>query len=171
MRMSANAFKPRPDLRDLAAKLIAAYGGGFGNIDSLGSDIVPAFASRLLAEGVLLDGAGAKMVEGRPSKCHDNAQDYARAHPAATWWTGLALNHYEHGNGWASHSWAVTSHGAIIETTERRQLYFGLPAALDESLGDEFLPSDVRRIEGNFRRLRDLRAGVFATCAMRQMPF
>ena len=70
-----------------------------------------------------------------------------------------------------SHSWAVTSHGAIIETTARRRLYFGLPAALDESLDDQFAPSDIRRIEGNFRRLRDSRSGVFATRLVHQMPF
>ena len=169
--MSANTFAPRPDLRTLAARLTAAVGGSFRDVDSLGSDIVPGFAARLLSEGVLLDGSGARLAEGRPSKCHDNGQDYVALHPAATWWTGLGLNMDEDGGGWASHSWAVTSHGAIIETTVRRRFYFGLPAALDESLEDEFTPSDVRRAEGNFRRLRDLRAGVFATCAIRQMPF
>jgi hypothetical protein len=140
--------------------------GRFKDVDSLNGDIVPLFCGRLLSEGVLLNGSGARMIKGVPSKCHDNAQWYADAHPAATWWTGLALNEDADGGGWVSHSWAVTSHGAIIETTARRCLYFGLPAAMDDSLEDEFMPAERRRIEDNFCRLRELRAGIFATCVI-----
>jgi hypothetical protein len=56
-----------------------------------------------------------------PSRCHENALTLAVKH-LAEWWTGFALSD----DGiWRMHSWGFHE-GQVIETTEKRTLYYGV---------------------------------------------
>ena len=139
----------RSDLVALRSRLLLLGGHGLVGGSRLANEFEAAGVAFLLANGRTFEGAGARVIVGEPSRCHENAQLYARLHPAAIWWTGLALSD----DGlWRSHSWAMTSHGALIETTQKRLRYFGIPAALDPVFADEFSLSDRARIRRRFGR-------------------
>jgi hypothetical protein len=139
----------RSDLVALRSRLLSLGGRDLVGGGRLAVEFEPAGVAFLLANGRAFEGASARVIRGEPSRCHENAQLYARLHPAAIWWAGLALSD----DGlWRSHSWVMTSHGALIETTERRLRYFGIPAALDPVFADEFSPADRTRIRRRFGR-------------------
>jgi hypothetical protein len=56
-----------------------------------------------------------------PNQCHENALVLA-INKTAEWWTGFALSD---DRVWRMHSWGFGV-GNVIETTERRELYFGV---------------------------------------------
>lgn len=125
----------RPDLADLTLRLLAAGGVRVvGDHGRLSVELEPLFVSRLLDHGVLRDGRGAKRRKGGmyPSQCHDNSRELAERFRSYQHWTGLALSQDQ---AWRIHSWVVTPF-QIIETTEPRRLYFGLPASEDPSFAD-----------------------------------
>lgn len=139
----------RPDLAALERRALSLGGQRLVGGLRLANEFEPAGVALLLSSGRVFEGAGARLVPGIPSRCHENAQSYTRAHPWAIWWSGLALS----ADGrWRSHSWAMTARGAIIETTEARVRYFGIPAALDPVFVDEFSPADKARIRRRFAR-------------------
>lgn len=105
-----------------------------------GRRVVPRFEedlAALLRGGQLLDADGARILEGEPSQCHANT---ARLHVTREWaaWTGWALSP----DGlWRQHSWAMTTTGRIVETTEPRLLYYGVH--LQGEALEEFLDNNL----------------------------
>ena len=83
---------------------------------------------RLIADGRHADDVTAFAVGGGRCDCHANAARLwrnrnAERHDVVAIGTGYALSD----DGlWRQHSWTVTSTGAVIETTEPRERYFGL---------------------------------------------
>lgn len=139
----------RPDLAALERRVLSLGGHHLVGGIRLASEFEPAGVALLLLSGRVFAGTGIRLVPGIPSRCHENAQNYTKAHPWALWWSGLALSS---DGGWRSHSWAMTSRGAIIETTEQRLRYFGIPAALDPVFADDFSNADRTRIRRRFAR-------------------
>lgn len=88
----------------------------------------------LLDRGVMFDAAGAVLQRSRMSQCHENAAVLA-AEGRVRIATGYALSD----DGiWRQHSWVVGRHDDIlIETTERREAYFGV--LLDEAAQRRFM--------------------------------
>ena len=76
-----------------------------------------------------------------PQQCHRNVRDLIvrnvrdvggliiRPMPLLQEWTGLTYN--VHDQGWIHHSWGV-NHGKIIETTTRRDAYYGYPTLYEQ---------------------------------------
>ena len=137
----------RSDLDLLVTYLLTKGGEAIVNDGGLDLDFPTIFVARLKAHGRFFDGSLARLVLGSPSQCHDNAEEYTELHPTAVWWTGFALS--EDGR-WRVHSWVLTGHSALVETTEKRVLYFGLPAALDPTFDDRFSRSDMSRIRRRY---------------------
>lgn len=141
----------RADLVALSSRLLSLGGTRVvGDDYFLEAEFEPVVVDLLLTAGLVFEGAGARLVVGRPSRCHDNAQDYAERHPAAIWWTGLGLSP---DGAWRSHSWVTTGHGAVIETTEARVRYLGIPAAFDPSFDEAFNSADRARIKRRWRAM------------------
>jgi hypothetical protein len=139
----------RPDLALLERRLLQEGGTTLVGGDGLAGELEPLFVQALLTQGIVSDGRNARLVPGAPSRCHENAARYVALHPAAAWWTGLALS--DDGR-WRVHSWAVTSHGTLVETTTPRLRYLGLPAAFDPIFVDEFSPARRTVAMRRFRR-------------------
>jgi hypothetical protein len=78
----------------------------------------------LLERGVEYDRTHAQWRRGRPSDCHDNARRLVSRGIAVGWATGYALTFSD--GLWRQHSWAMRADGRIIETTTRRDMYFGV---------------------------------------------
>ena len=76
----------------------------------------------LIKEGVFFEPADWLFVEGQPSACHRNS--------IALWQCGQVIaigSGYALSDGfWRQHSWGWKETGQIVETTEGRDLYFGL---------------------------------------------
>lgn len=92
----------------------------------------------LLARGRAFGGA-ARLILGQPCQCHMNAADLWEAHRGKlAIVTGYALSR----DGlWRQHSWLLRTHPtahqrSIIETTARRERYYGF--VLDEREADAF---------------------------------
>ena len=76
----------------------------------------------LLAQGRVSDKRGLKLIKGAPSSCHDNALAWWHKNKSGAVMTGYALSR---DGVWRPHSWGLTARGTIVETTERRIVYFG----------------------------------------------
>jgi hypothetical protein len=81
-------------------------------------------AEHLIKTATAEQGQSARLIPGETSSCHDNSLNLATAH-GWRWWYGLALSDDKI---WRIHSWVKDSRGQIVETTELRTLYFGVPA-------------------------------------------
>lgn len=145
----------RPDLETLLARLLTLGGSRLiGEPSWLALEFEAPFVAALLAAGRVFgadpttSNAPLRLLAGAPGQCHENARRYAQQHPAAVWWTGLALSAAD--GAWRSHSWITTGQGALLETTEPRVLYFGLPAAFDPSLEEDFIQADRARLRRRF---------------------
>lgn len=145
----------RPDLEALTARLLALGGSRLvGEPSWLALEFDPSFVASLLTDGRIFRtdpaalGSAVRVLAGAPSQCHENARRYAQRHPAAVWWTGLALSAAD--SAWRSHSWITTGRGVLLETTEPRSLYFGLPAAFDSSFEEDFTQADRARLRRRF---------------------
>jgi hypothetical protein len=92
-----------------------------------GTHVVPPLRPDPLMELLRTEGrpfpGDAVVQEGAPSDCHRNAVALWRAGTAVAIGTGYALSD----DGlWREHSWAVGADGRVIETTEKRIVYFGV---------------------------------------------
>lgn len=85
---------------------------------------------RLIDEGIVMRGR-ALMRRGKPSSCHENvAWMWGNNHRDYRIATGYALSD----DGlWRQHSWLINSDGRIVETTEKRVLYYGYMLSIDEA--------------------------------------
>lgn len=90
----------------------------------LASQLTEQYVIDLIKYGLVEDGKNARLVLGKPSQCHDNAAKLLSTNPKWTRYFGLAIS--EDGI-WRVHSWLKNTKGRIIETTETRTHYFGLP--------------------------------------------
>jgi hypothetical protein len=143
-----------------AAKLsldgVIAFGGWAVCHAPLDSDL-----DRVVARGILLDGAGAQQVRGRPSDCHRNsARIWMARQSAAAVMTGYALSD---DGMWRAHSWvaALDRNGTpgLLETTEPRLAYFGFLRSREEALE---LLDDNDRFDSPKDRLEDMRERLLA---------
>lgn len=80
---------------------------------------------RFSAEAEVIDGP-VTYVEGMPSMCHDNVAELAAVDLNLAWYFGYGLSD---DGMWRIHSWGVTDDGRIVETTENRLAYVGIPVA------------------------------------------
>ena len=64
-----------------------------------------------------------EMEEGKPGSCHENVAALLQRDELDSGWTGYALS--EDGL-WRNHSWGQRN-GKIVETTEPRLVYWGVP--------------------------------------------
>jgi len=116
------AFEQKPHLKPLFKKLLSL--GGKGVVLWNGSNGINSVA-HLLAEGQVFSNRGLKVVEGEPSRCHDNVFALWKTEPERYMVvTGYGLSK----DGiWRPHSWCVDRKTRkITETTERRTKYFGV---------------------------------------------
>ena len=106
-------------------RYLLRHGGGsrFQSKSYLEKSISEKYSGLLLQHGAFFPGSGAKIVKGRRNLCHENAEKLTQSNQAYRRFTGFALSK----DGiWRVHSWVASPTG-IIETTEPRVLYFGIP--------------------------------------------
>ncbi len=114
----------RKDLRSLKRYLLRHGGGSRFQIDSyVEQEIDEQFCTALLAMGAFFPGSGARVFKGAVSRCHENAAKLAKSNKSYRCFTGFALSR---DRIWRVHSWIAAPRG-IIETTNARVLYFGIP--------------------------------------------
>jgi hypothetical protein len=82
-------------------------------------DFPPIYCQLLLEFGKARDGKGSILQKGLQSNCHVHA------------WTGFALSADD--GMWRPHYWAINDKDQLIETTEKRKLYFGRLLSPDEA--------------------------------------
>lgn len=145
---------------------LESMGGQFAIVASLEEDL-----AKLLERGQLW-GATWKMKRGATSRCHSNSclLFEANQHLDLTIATGYALSD----DGlWRQHSWCVyrtPKSVRVIETTERRLMYFGFAMNLAECLefGDNNTDFGIEIAEATKERFARLDAGLPET--NRQRP-
>ena len=116
------SLEENPYLTPLMEKLLSL--GGEGVVLWNGSN-GPHTVAHLLAEGRLCGTRGLRVIEGEPSRCHENAFKLWETEPDSyIVVTGYGLSD----DGiWRPHSWCIDQKTAkITETTERRTKYFGV---------------------------------------------
>lgn len=111
----------RPELQRLRHLLLLAGGDRLQLDWFVNEEISSEEAALLFLFGSFLTSRGSKLVRGAPSECHENAARLAD-HLLNRRFTGFALSK---DGCWRVHSWVMTPDG-IVETTERRTLYFGI---------------------------------------------
>lgn len=84
--------------------------------------VTPEEIDRLLARGEFSPGKGAGLHRMQANGCHFNAAKLFLTSQAAKVVSGFALSE----GLWRSHTWVLNSQGRIIETTEPREVYFGV---------------------------------------------
>lgn len=114
----------RKDIRELQRLLLSVGGDRFQRESFLNEAITPQTCGVLLNAGAFFPGK-ARPQRGRSNGCHENSEQLARTNGLWREMFGLALS--EDGC-WRVHGWVQTPNG-IIETTERRTQYFGIPCA------------------------------------------
>lgn len=114
-----------PDYIDLLKnKLLKIGGKKFQKEDFLRKEFSQKEAFFLIKRGKLKDGKSAKVIQMETHGCHENVIQLTRKNPSITGWLGLALSD----DGiWRVHSWASDKKGRLIETTEPRIKYYGVP--------------------------------------------
>lgn len=120
--------KAHSEIKALSEGLIR-FGGSATLIPSIEEDL-----QHLVHRGQLW-GSTSKMMKGRNSKCHENSCLLWESNQDKLFLaTGYALS----ADGlWRQHSWCVLPKPRsiqIVETTERRELYFGYIMTLEETL-------------------------------------
>lgn len=111
-------LEKRPDLQELRAKILE-FGGEEVLIE--GIDNPPNEVKRLLSRGKLWQGNAARMKKGLSNRCHGNAA--CLMHEGL----GEVVNGYAlSADGlWRPHSWVLTPEDGLLETTKKREAYFG----------------------------------------------
>ena len=85
----------------------------------------------ILARGQFYRGYNSRTMRGRPINCHTNSASLWAANKGQlTLVTGYALSR---DGMWRCHSWCVGMGGKVIETTEKRVLYYGFPMTKTEA--------------------------------------
>lgn len=121
-----------PDLAALEERLLTLGGEVLGGGASwLRMELQEEFVQALLERAQPMSGDDARIVRGYAISCHDNAAALAERFASYEHYSGVALT--EADGMWRVHSWCVTPSG-VVETTEPRLIYFGLPASEDPSL-------------------------------------
>ena len=110
-------------IEDLKSKLLELGGERFQVDSFLVGEISSQELPDLMTQGSVRQG-NVEMCQGEPIRCHENAAHMV-LEGGEGWvlWTGLALSD----DGiWRVHSWAENPEGSLIETTEPRDIYFGI---------------------------------------------
>ena len=95
------------------------------------------FLRALIRRGAYRDGTS-KIILGAPNSCHNNAIALWDSGKCTGIGTGYALSV----DGlWRHHSWGVTKSSKIIETTDKREGYFGV--VLTAALAKAFAQDDL----------------------------
>ncbi len=108
---------------DCLKELLLLLGGERFQVDwFLEKELEPAMTELLTEHGEILDGREAAMERMGRSSCHENVMQLAKKDGYSAWF-GLALSD----DGiWRVHSWAIKEGGRVVETTEPRDIYYGL---------------------------------------------
>lgn len=125
-----DCFKEQPGLELLQDKLLS-LGGHIVCFRGYEEDL-----ERILARGQEFKGAKAKMKKGQVSRCHGNSAKLWKQSPEKfTIVSGYALSSDSDGlSVWRCHTWLVEKETQrVIETTEKRTIYFGYSLTEDES--------------------------------------
>lgn len=125
-----DCFKEQPRLKLLQDKLLS-IGGHVVCFRGYEEDL-----DKILSRGQEFDGTKAKMKKGQPSRCHSNSAKLWKQKPEKlTIVSGYALSTDPDGLGvWRCHTWVVDNKTQqVIETTEKRTIYFGYSLTEDES--------------------------------------
>lgn len=111
----------------LLIKKILDFGGGEVQMPTIEDDL-----DKLLKRGLLVIPKTPLLKPGAPSQCHFNAARlWENNKSSVAIMTGYAL---DASAIWVPHSWGVhLDSGRIIETTSRRQAYFGFMLSTEES--------------------------------------
>src|ERR1035437_5614422 len=117
-------FALRPDLQLLKRRLCRVAGRRFQVSWVVNKDIEEGLAEILLDLGAFFKGMPSILRKGEPCDCHANARKIAAKAFKYRKYTGLALSKDD--PVWRVHSWVHGPEG-IIETTEKRMLYYGIP--------------------------------------------
>ncbi len=113
-------------LRQLKAALTQSYPRTRFQFDwVLNRSFCNADVDALLGRAQFVPGKDARLKRMKVSGCHDNAAKLATTHRGWSWFYGMALSD---DGCWRVHSWALTTKGRIVETTKRREVYWGLDA-------------------------------------------
>ena len=131
-RHGAKLEKPvHKSVRDLCSHLMQLGG------ESVAVQFVepPEVCKAILKFGEINPGSNLKMVRGEERECHANsAALWSKNRKKYLLVTGFALS--EDGT-WRRHSWVKTKDGKLIETTLKREIYFGM--TLEEEIAEAFL--------------------------------
>lgn len=142
-----------PAARRVMAKLKKAVGTDeFYDVFELLEDdeITPQLLDK---KGVLESGKKARLIPMRENFCHGNASALVHQKKAVAIGTGFAFikDRKEEGTGvWVQHSWGYDSEGRILETTIKRDMYFGIRLTgkvladfVETNIADEYLKSKL----------------------------
>jgi len=134
----------KPYLKPLLGKLLS-IGGEVACLWLPNPIPTSSTVQELLAHATMQDGKDAKVRKMARSRCHDNACALAQKVKKLLWVTGYALSN---DGVWRHHSWCWdTKKEQIVETTEPRVAYFGVPIA-DEIYDASFQMDRARRAKG-----------------------
>lgn len=116
LRANYRAFSAaQPAFRKLRQRLLSIGGEELACCEEIMIEL-------LLRVGHVFD-RPARMVRGEPCACHRNVAELFLSGKLAALCTGWALSN----DGiWRKHSWGLDQKGHIIETTARREKYFGV---------------------------------------------
>ena len=86
---------------------------------------------QLLSRGEFYRGYNSRMMKGEAGRCHANSSRlWERNSSKLRIVTGYALSR---DGAWRQHTWCVDKDDKVIETTEKRVLYFGFPMTRAEA--------------------------------------
>jgi hypothetical protein len=132
--LSKVAVRPHALHHDKASPLALAV-LGFGGASALVRSSLRE-AEAIVERGQLWPAIDGRLVGGASNRCHDNAcLLWGVRQDALVLATGYCLD--EDGL-WRQHSWCIDVSGpkpAVVETTGRRLLYFGMALTAEESIG------------------------------------
>lgn len=126
IKRTEDILHEHPELRPLLDMLLT-MAGKYAVLPVVEEDL-----PSLLKKGRFYPGKGARTMPGAPSQCHRNVSRLWEANKKlVAIFTGYALS----SDGiWRQHSWGyVRLFDRIIETTERRTLYFGFRLTREEA--------------------------------------
>ena len=119
-------------IKELKHHLLRFGGQRFQIDDYIQETISPEVAIELLKYGKHSAGTNAILVEGEPSRCHENSINYWDENQHCFVCFGMALSD---DGCWRVHWWAYDPKDErIIETTCPRTMYFGCPIHRLESI-------------------------------------
>lgn len=107
---------------------ILAFGGNSVLMPSIEDDL-----DKLLLRGRLSEFSNIALMVGRPSQCHENSAIlWDKNRDSVKIVTGYSLSR----GTWYQHTWCEDGRGKLIETTTKREAYFGVELTPEEC--DEF---------------------------------